>query len=209
MDGLLIDSEPLWNEAVSEIFKNYNIYLDKKQFSLTTGMRTREFIEWWFTYFKIDHKEIPSAEAKIISLVTNKIMNNGRAHAGLSHILNFFITRKFKIGLASSSPESLITTVLDYLGIRSPFQAISSAAEMKYGKPHPAVYLDCASKLNSAPMECLAFEDSFNGMIAVKAAKMKCVVVPALGQLNDLRWQTADLKISSLQNFNELLLNSL
>ena len=209
MDGLLIDSEPLWNEAVCDVFKNYDIYLDKKQLSYTTGLRTKEFIEWWFTYFKIDLKEVANAETKIIALVTDKIINYGRAQAGLSHILNFFITRKFKIGLASSSPEPLINTVIDYLGIRSPFQAISSAAELKYGKPHPEVYLECASKLDSSPRECLAFEDSFNGMIAVKAAKMKCVVVPASWQLNDLRWQTADLKISSLQNFNELLLNTL
>jgi mannitol-1-/sugar-/sorbitol-6-/2-deoxyglucose-6-phosphatase len=46
-------------------------------------------------------------------------------------------------------------------------------------------------------------------MIAAKAARMKCVMVPAYQHLQEARWQAADLKISSLQNFNELLLQGL
>jgi sugar-phosphatase len=71
------------------------------------------------------------------------------------------------------------------------------------------VYLDCASLLNASANECLCFEDSFNGMIAAKAARMKCVVVPAMHDSKDLRFNAADLKISSLQNFNDLLMQSL
>ena len=80
---------------------------------------------------------------------------------------------------------------------------------MKYGKPNPQVYLDCATQLGSSPLECICFEDSFNGMIAAKAARMKCVIVPAHHELQDNRWFAADLKISSLQNFNELLMQTL
>ncbi len=56
MDGLLIDSEPLWDEAAAEVFSQYGIEINEKQFSLTTGLRTKEFVEWWFTFFKIDKK---------------------------------------------------------------------------------------------------------------------------------------------------------
>jgi sugar-phosphatase len=57
--------------------------------------------------------------------------------------------------------------------------------------------------------ECICFEDSFNGLIAAKAAGMKCVVVPAQHDAGKPRFSAADLKISSLNNFNDLLLHSL
>ncbi len=206
LDGLLVDSEPSWNEAALEVFGQLGITLDKKQFSLTTGLRTREFVQWWFNHFKLDPVHLPQVEKDIVDRVTNKILNSGRAQPGVAHILNFFIQRKFKIGLASSSPMSLINATIDYLGLRDHLHAISSAAELTFGKPHPQVYLDCATLLNSSPTNCLAFEDSFNGMISAKAARMKCIVVPASWQFNDKRWHAADMKISSLQNFNDLLL---
>ena len=209
MDGLLIDSEPLWNEAAFEQFQKLGITLDKKQFSLTTGLRTKEFVTWWFDHFKLDNTHLQETESEIIRAVTNKVLDRGKAQPGISHILNFFMARKFKIGLASSSPISLINTVIDYLGIRGPIQAITSGASLEYGKPHPQVYLNCADQLKASPLECITFEDSYNGMVAAKAARMKCVVVPAVGHLNDPRWHAADLKISSLQNFNELLMNSM
>jgi len=65
-------------------------------------------------------------------------------------------------------------------------------------------YLDCASKLKVHPTTCLYFKDSVNGVIAAKAARMKCVVVPAHHQLKEERWAASDLKLSSLQNFGEL-----
>ena len=95
------------------------------------------------------------------------------------------------------------------LRIRTYLHAISSADELAYGKPHPEVYLNCAEKLGVLPAQCICFEDSFNGMIAAKAAKMKCVIVPSLHDNKNPAWEAADLKISTLNNFNELLLNSL
>ena len=128
---------------------------------------------------------------------------------GVQYIFNFFLERNFKIGLASSSPLALIDPVIEILGIRNHLQAVSSAAELAYGKPHPEVYLNCASQLSTMPEACVCFEDSFNGMIAAKAAKMKCVIVPSLHDAKNLAWKAADLKISTLNNFNELLLSSL
>jgi sugar-phosphatase len=58
--------------------------------------------------------------------------------------------------------------------------------------------------MNVNPLTCICFEDSFNGLIAAKAARMKCVVVPHASQIKEERWAAADLKISSLQNFGEL-----
>jgi mannitol-1-/sugar-/sorbitol-6-/2-deoxyglucose-6-phosphatase len=209
MDGLLIDSEPLWGEAAHEIFGRYNFQLTKAQYATTTGMRTKEFVEWWFKHYKIDTRHNAAAENAILQMVVDKVSAKGKALPGVAHIFNFFIERNFKIGLATSSGAPLIDVVVDKLGIRNYLQAIESAADLLYGKPHPQVYLNCAAALNSHPTQCICFEDSFNGLIAAKAARMKCVAVPAPHDAKNEKFSAADLRISSLTNFNSLLLQGL
>jgi len=209
MDGLLIDSEPLWNEAAAETFSPYGFCLTTEQYITTTGMRTKEFVEWWFEHYKVPMQFAPLAEEAILKNVVAKVAAKGKAMQGVAHIFNFFIQRNFKTGLATSSGNPLIDVVIDKLGIRQYLHVISSAADLPFGKPHPQVYLNCAEALNSHPTRCVCFEDSFNGMIAAKAARMKCVVVPAAHESRNAKFNAADLKLSSLQNFNELLLQTL
>ena len=209
MDGLLIDSEPLWGEAANEVFIHYGIQLTVQQHQSTTGMRSKEFVQWWFSKYNIPLQNAPAADDAIVAAVIQKVLTKGKPMQGLAHIFNFFVERNFKIGIASSSNIQLIDVVIDKLGIRKYIQAISSAASLPYGKPHPQVYLNCADALQSHPLQCLCFEDSFTGLIAAKAARMKCIVVPAFHDSKDARFNAADLKIASLQNFNDLLLQTL
>ena len=209
MDGLLIDSEPLWLQAGKQVMAQYGKQLTAAEYETTVGLRTQEWLVYWFNYFGLPHTTIASAEVQILSLVQEMIMQKGNAMQGVQHIVQFFLEKKFKLGLATSSPMALAQAVVQKLGLATHLQAITSAEHLQYGKPHPQVYLQCAEALGSEPENCLCFEDSFNGLIAAKAAKMKCIVVPAAHQLKDARWGAADLKISSLQNFNELLMNRL
>ena len=209
MDGLLIDSEPLWTQAASEVFESYGKKLTPAEFESTTGLRTSEFVSWWLRDYKFDNTELEKAAGRIVELVTKKIRLDGKAMPGLEYIFDFFLRRKYKIGLATSSPMSVADTVIKMLGIDQYLSVKVSAEKMEYGKPHPQVYLDCAKRLQSSPLECICFEDSVNGMIAAKAARMKCVVVPIYSQQKDEKWSIADLKISSLKNFSELHINLL
>lgn len=209
MDGLLIDSEPLWKEAAQEVFASYDIRLTDAQYATTTGLRTREFSEWWLSRHGIAATEYPIAETKVLSSVMEKVARRGLAMPGVKYIFDFFKQLNFKIGIASSSSEPLIHQVVDQLGIGDYLDNISSAGQLMHGKPHPQVYLNCAMALDSHPTACICFEDSFNGMIAVKAARMCCVIVPGHEHYKEERWAAADLKLSSLQNFNQLHLNLL
>lgn len=209
MDGLLIDSEPLWNDAADEVFKQYGLHLTAEQHASTMGMRTREFVQLWFNRYKIPLDYVSHADAAILRTVITKIQAKAKPMPGIEHIFNFFIQRQFKMGLASSSDMQLINVVVDKLGIRPHLQAICSASTLPYGKPHPQVYLNCAAQLQSDPAQCICFEDSFNGMIAAKAARMKCVVIPSSTDSKDIKFNAADLKISSLMNFNDLLMKTL
>lgn len=209
MDGLLIDSEPLWQEAGTATLAAYNAQLTTAQYHSTIGLRSNEWIEHWFKHFNIDMNHAPEAEATIIRNAIDKITAKGKPMPGVQYIMQFFKDRRFKIGVASSSPMELIDVVLDKLQIHSFVSAKTSAEHLPLGKPHPQVFLNCATLLQSPPTDCICFEDSFNGMIAAKAARMKCVIVPTYEQLQHTRWNAADLKISSLQNFNGLLLEGL
>ncbi len=209
MDGLLIDSEPLWKEAATEVFASYGKKLSSEEYATTTGLRTAEFVAWWLRDFKFDTKELEKAGEHIVKLVIEKVKEKGKPLPGIEHIIDFFHARKYKVGLATSSPMSIAETVTNLLGINNYLQVITSAEKLDYGKPHPQVYLECAKELKSSPLECICFEDSVNGMISAKAARMKCVVVPTYNQQKDDRWSIADLKISSLKNFSELHINLL
>lgn len=204
MDGLLIDSEPLWKEASDEVLAFYGLKVSQSEYLATTGLRTSEFVSWWLRDYKFDDKELAHAASQIIESVTQKIKQKGKALPGIEYIFNFFHTRGYKMGIASSSPLSLIEMVADMFHLRQYVTALSSAEDLDYGKPHPQVYLKCANELDSLPLQCICFEDSINGMIAAKAARMKCVVVPVASMAKDERWSIADLKISSLRNFSEL-----
>lgn len=204
IDGLLVDSEPLWQEAAAEAFATYNVSLTEEQYKTTTGLRTKEFLAWWFTYFSINNSELAAAEKNITRLVLEKIERKGKIMPGVHYIFDFFARKQFKIGLATSSPPALIELVMGMAGIRNYVSSACSAESLLLGKPHPQVYLNCAAELDVLPVQCICFEDSFNGMIAAKSARMKCVVVPHASQLKEERWGAADLKLSSLQNFGEL-----
>lgn len=206
MDGLLIDSEPFWEEAGSETLEQYKIQLNPEQYRSTVGLRTREWIDWWFGYFEIDRRFSEDAERTIIAKAIEKIHASALPMPGVPEIFHLFKQQGFKIGLATSSPLALVDVVAAKLGISDFLDAISSAELLPNGKPHPQVYLQCAEQLNSRPVDCLCFEDSFYGMIAAKAARMKCVVIPAPAHYSLSRWDAADLKLSSLEQFtiNEL-----
>lgn len=208
MDGLLIDSEPLWKEAGVEALQRYQVSLTQQQYNDTTGLRTKEWVEHWFRYFNVNTQYTEEAIALINQLAKEKIEQAGRPLPGIRYIFDFFRQRNFKIGIASSSPLALINMVTEKLQIDEWVTAKSSAEHLSYGKPHPEVFLNCASLLRVEAYNCLVFEDSFNGLIAAKAARMKCVVVPAAHEQAHSKWSLGDLKLSSLQNFNGLLLQS-
>src|SRR5262249_19073911 len=82
------------------------------------------------------------------------------------------------LGLASSSPPSLIETVLDAAALRPSFRAVMSTEEVARGKPAPDIYLEVAARLAVPPTACVAVEDSSNGLRAAAAAGLVGIAVP-------------------------------
>lgn len=209
MDGLLIDSEPHWQKAGMEVLAHYGVDMTVEQYHSSTGLRTREWLEYWFDHFNITNNNTTQAIRSIEDKAIENIQNNGIAFPGTAYVLDFFRKRNFKIGLATSSPLRLVDVVINKLGIENYFDAFSSAEFLPLGKPHPQVYINCAAALKVSPLHCLCFEDSFNGVIAAKAARMRCIAVPEPIQFKQLRWGAADMKLANLMEVNESLISQL
>jgi len=203
MDGLLIDSEPHWQQAGMEALKQFDIDLTLEQYYTSTGLRTPEWIEFWFNKYLVDMKYSGSTVKQIEDKAIDLIQKNGILFPGTDYILHFFKERNFKIGLATSSPAKLIEVVVEMAGIRDFFDNFSSAEGLQHGKPHPQVYMNCAINLGVSPLQCVCFEDSFNGIISAKASRMSCVAVPDPIQFNHKKWGAADMKIGELKDFQE------
>ncbi|MNV07975.1 2-deoxyglucose-6-phosphate phosphatase [compost metagenome] len=122
---------------------------------------------------------------------------------GVIESLKFFTERGLKIGLATSSYQVLINCILDTLNIRSFFQTVHSAEFEDFGKPHPAVYLTAAKNLGLDPKKCLVIEDSLNGIISGKAARMTVICVPEKTHHPEPKLILADAQFEDLNKLIE------
>ena len=201
MDGLLIDSEPLWEEAEIKTFREVGVPLTKEKTKETMGLRVDEVVEHWFSRYPWKSPSKKEVEAKVVKRVIELIQKRGEAQKGVERIMRLFANKKISMAIASSSQTEIINAVLDKLSIQKYFKVVHSAKHEPYGKPHPGVYLTTAKKLHVEPEFCLAFEDSPNGVLSAKAAKMKCIAVPDSAMKNNKIFSIADMALDSLQDF--------
>lgn len=202
MDGLLIDSEPFWQLEELNAFAKKGIVLTPEMQKETYGLGTDEVIMHWYNYQPWENLDLDEIKREVFDNVKAHILREGKAMKGVSQALHFFKQRKMPVGLATSSPRELIHTVMEVLRIENDIEVTVSAEDTGFGKPHPSVYLEAARQLGADPARCLAFEDSFNGLIAAKAARMKTVIIPE-PPVDQPRYSIADLRLASLEEFDD------
>lgn len=205
MDGVLIDSEPLWREAMILGFNAAGIPFTEEDCRLTTGMRLREVVQFWFDKHTIRHLPPQETNSFILDYLVSRIEKEGQEIEGVSPLLNHLKKEGYKIGLATSSDVRFMNTVLDKLGLHAYFDAITSAEHLSYAKPHPEVFLKCAQSLEVKPQHCLVIEDSVNGVIAAKAALMRVVAIPELAYKDKPGFKIADWQTAKLSEVNAIL----
>jgi sugar-phosphatase len=202
MDGVLIDSEPLWKIAMEAVFSELGSTLQKSDFQKTVGLRIDEVIHFWNLHESWGIENEEAIQEKIISKMEELIAANAQPLPGVIETLTFLKSKGLKIGLATSSSSRLIRIVLKELIIADFFDFTHSAETEDYGKPHPAVYLTVAQKLGVAPTKCLVIEDSLNGVISGLAAKMKVVCIPEKTHFPNPKLALADFNFETM---NEML----
>lgn len=205
MDGVLIDSEPLWRKAMIEGFASIGVLITEEDCKKTTGNRLKEVVEYWFEKLDILDFLPTEIEHRIINMLVKLINKEGKAISGVIEVINFCNNKNIKIGLATSSSNQLMEAVLEKLKLKNSFKCSISAENMEYGKPHPEVFLICASQLQISPLECIVIEDSINGVIAAKAAFMRVIALPEQENINNHKFSIADYKLNNMQEVLKLL----
>lgn len=204
MDGVLIDSEPLWKIAEVEAFAKVGLDLTHTDCEETVGLRIDQVVEMWHKKVGWKNKSVQAVEDDIVSILIREIKKQGQALIGVNNALQFCKEKGLNIGLATSSYERIIEVVVDRLKIRDFFHTLHSAEHEVYGKPHPDVFLNCAKKLNVHPGECLVIEDSFNGVLAAKAARMNVFAIPEKSHQHDPRLIIADKILNDLTELSKM-----
>lgn len=206
MDGLLIDTEPHWQATEREVLGELGVEITPEMQVATFGLRCDEQIRYWYDHRPWKGKNFGEVEQRYNDVMLKYFNREAELMEGARQALDFFSSRGLPMALASSSNMELINAFLDRFGFHHFFNVVYSAEFEEFGKPHPAVYLETARRLNVAPVNCLALEDSFHGLIAAKAARMKTIAVP---EHADPRFGASDVVLGSLNELTEELFQQL
>jgi addiction module HigA family antidote len=201
MDGLIADTEPLWQKAEVKIFNHVNVPLTYDMCNQTTGLRIDAAVDYWYQRYPWTCTSTKEIENQIVDCVEGLIKSAPKAMKGAVELINKLHQEGFTLAICSSSPMKLILAVVEAFNLQPFFKVLHSAENDQYGKPNPEPYLSTIKKLGVSPSDCLVFEDSFNGMLAAKAAQMTVIGVPEEGKTDDPRIQFCDVIIANLSLF--------
>jgi mannitol-1-/sugar-/sorbitol-6-/2-deoxyglucose-6-phosphatase len=207
MDGLLIDSEPLWQEAEINVFKPLGVPVTRELCQATAGKRLDEVLQLWFKRFAWEGPDLDEMHRRVMAEVTELMMRRGQALPGVHETLEDLKAAGLRLAIASSSPPALIDAVVDKLELSDYLDLTHSGTHELRGKPDPAVFLSTARMLGVAPDECLVFEDAPAGVLAGHRAGMTVIAVPSVFEKDDPGFDPATLILPSLLEFNLQSLN--
>ena len=176
LDGVLLESEQVWDEAREELTKELGgRWHDRAQRDMM-GMSSLE----WSRYMH-DDLGIRLPPEEISAEVVGRLGRLYRESLPLLPGARAAVERladRWPLGLASSSNRPIIELVLDLAGFADRFRVVVSSEEVARGKPAPDVYLEAARRLDAEPSKCAAIEDSENGLLAARAARMRVIAIP-------------------------------
>jgi HAD superfamily hydrolase (TIGR01509 family) len=176
LDGVLIDSEPVWEQVRRGLVAERGGHWAPDAQRRLMGMSTPE----WARYLSQDlGVGLPPGE--VASLVIDRMAAQYQERVPLLPGAVDAVHRlaaRWPLGVASSSPEGLIDTVLGAADLRPCFSVVMSTEQVAHGKPAPDIYLAVTAELGCPPPACAAVEDSANGLRSAAAAGLRVIAVP-------------------------------
>lgn len=170
MDGVLIDSEPLWQEAEIEVFSSVGVPMTRAMAEQSTGLRMDLVAAHWFSAFPWTSESPSSVAERVKRRVAELIAQRGQPIPGAVALVRALRAAGVRLALCSSSARFLIDEVVRALAIADCFEVLLTAEDCVSGKPDPEPYLATAAALGLMPRQCVVIEDSINGMRSASAA---------------------------------------
>ena len=197
MDGLLVDSEPVWDKARNAMADIAGKPWSALDHDAVMGVSTDE----WADYM-IERLELSMSRQEVVDAVIGRMTEmygDGVPYLPGAVELVDAAAEAFRTGLASGAHPALIDIVTADAPMAGKFEVIIAADEVGVGKPAPDVYLEAARRLGVDPADCVCLEDSGNGILSGVAAGMKVIAVPdPRFPPADEKLQRADLIVDSL-----------
>ncbi len=171
LDGTLVDSMWMWKAIDIEFLGEYGRACPEDLQKQIEGMSFSETAEYFKARF-----DLPLDTGQIKEIWTrmsiDKYRTQVRLKSGAVRLLRYAGARGIACGIATSNGRQMVDAVLEATGVLPYFQVVTTACEVKEGKPSPDIYLEVASRLGVAPEDCLVFEDVPAGILAGKRAGM-------------------------------------
>jgi HAD superfamily hydrolase (TIGR01509 family) len=203
MDGVLVDSEPFGFEAMRRVMARHGLPYGEEENAEFLGRTTLDSCR----ILRARHRLLESEETLAdwyVEAMLEQIARGPIPMAGVPEVLRGVRGAGYRLALASSAEVRLIDANLAALAIRPLFEAVVSGTQVARGKPAPDVFLAAAERLGVPAAACLVVEDSRNGLLAAKAAGMRCAVVPCAQTLHQ-EFGEADHRIAALPELLPLL----
>ncbi|MBP8972446.1 MAG: HAD family phosphatase [Anaerolineae bacterium] len=208
MDGLLVDSEPLWQQARLAAFGAERLRWTDADQQAVMGTNSQA----WARLIQAKLGDSTPTEA-IIERVLDEMVALYRHEVPLmsgAREIIALLRGRYPLGLASGSPYRLIHAALESAGWNGTFDPVLSADDVLHGKPAPDIYLAITARMGVAAERTAVLEDSANGILAGVAAGVKVIAVPARDHPpSDDVLSKASLVLDSLHDFSLDMLRSL
>ncbi len=186
MDGLMFDTENLTYKLQKGIMqRNFGVDFSLEQYKQTIGKRSADLPKFFAGLYgnKFDFKRFHECCRTEFTCYTEEF--GVPIKRGLFELLDDLKERKLKIALATSTTRKSAVRILEIADVLKYFDELVCAEDVSRGKPHPETFLAAAEMLGFAPENCLALEDSFNGVRSAHGAGMVTVMIPDLIEPTD------------------------
>jgi mannitol-1-/sugar-/sorbitol-6-/2-deoxyglucose-6-phosphatase len=191
------------------VFGSLGLHLTELEVRQTMGLRIDDAVRHWWERRPWEGASRVEVERSVTARVADLISASGAPMPGALEAVDLCGQLALPVAVCSGSYAVVIVAALRRLGIESEVTVWHSAEWEPLGKPHPGAYLSTAAKLGLDPTVCVAVEDSFNGAISAKAARMRVVAVPEATGWDSPRWGFCDAILPSLAGFDRALIDSL
>ena len=175
MDGVLIDSEPVWEEAVDRVFGELGIVLDAALKAHTAGMGNEESVRLVLSQHPSVGADVSAICNRIDDVVLDGIASGVGVMPGANGLLSELAGRGVPLALVSTSAPVLIQAVVQANGWGDLFRLTLSSEEVGPGKPDPAVYREAARRMGADVERSVAIEDTVNGARSAHGAGLRVI----------------------------------
>ena len=205
MDGLILDTEKLyqrfWKEASKECGYDMPQEIALKLRSLDKTLAKELLADFFGKDYS--YEKVKKIRVKLMAEYVEK--NGVEAKEGVRELVNYLKENGYKMAVATATNYERANLHLTLAGVRDCFENIICACDLEHGKPYPDVYLYACDKLGLKPEECVALEDSPNGVRSAYSAGCVPILVPDGENVDDEVFDIVHARVKSLADVRAIL----